>query len=130
MVGEYVLKVYTDGSYKHSTGVGGWAFVVAEDGKVLYKEYGKFDKSTSNRMEIVAVIKALNHLENFSKAIIFSDSKYVLNTIKGKFQRRVNNDLWVRLFHLKTMHPLVEFKWVRGHNGNKFNEMADKLASS
>jgi ribonuclease HI len=96
-----------------------------------------YRKTTNNRMELLAVIVALEKLKRKpSKAIVFSDSKYVVDAIekdwlfnweKKGFAKKKNVDLWKRFLKVYRQHQ-VRFEWVKGHDGNEFNEICDKLA--
>lgn len=94
-------------------------------------------------MEITAVLKAIESLEEPSKIILCSDSQYVCNALKlgwakrwkennwmrNKKDRALNVDLWDKLLNVLEKHNLIEIQWVRGHNGHKENERCDKLAN-
>lgn len=139
-------NIYTDGSCNnHTKNKGGIGFVCEfEERKVLYEYYeGSYTNTTSNRMELLAICRAMEHIinypEKFDSVTIHSDSQYVINSInKGwlyrweseDFKGRKNADLWRLFLKLQEKLPcVVKFKWVRGHNGNKLNEIADGLAS-
>ena len=132
-----MIKIYTDGSSRGNPGPGGYGIVL------LYKDKRKelsqgYKLTTNNRMELTAVIKALEAIKNDKINItIFSDSKYVVESIekgwiwnweKKNFKKKLNSDLW------KTLIPLykklkVKFQWVKGHAGNIENEKCDELAN-
>jgi ribonuclease HI len=126
---------YTDGSCSVSTGDGGYGAIL------YYKEhereiYGGVAHTTSNRMEITAVIKVLETLTEPCKVDIYSDSLYVVNAfdkdwiskwLKLDFRSIKNADLWQSLLELTRRHT-VKFHWVKGHNGTPQNERADELA--
>lgn len=127
---------YTDGSCSVSTGDGGYGAIL------FYKEYekeicGGVPHTTSNRMEITAVIKVLETLTEPCKVDIYSDSLYVVNAfdkdwisrwIKRDFRSIKNADLWQSLLELTRQHT-VKFYWVKGHNGTPENVRADELAT-
>ena len=126
-----MIKIYTDGACSINPGMGGWgAIIIFESGE--QKEIsGSELETTNNRMEITAVIKSLEleELKNDDKVKIYSDSTYVINTITKNWKRNANNDLWDQLDKLLEKR-VVEWEWVKGHSGNKFNEIADNLAVS
>ena len=126
-----MIKIYTDGACSINPGMGGWgAIIIFESGE--QKEIsGSELETTNNRMEITAVIKSLEleELKNDDKVKIYSDSTYVINTITKNWKRNTNNDLWDQLDKLLEKR-IVEWEWVKGHSGNKFNEIADNLAVS
>lgn len=112
---------YTDGSaYPNPGGDGGWA-VVFEDGRELFDSA---KETTNNRMEIAAVIAAVNA----GATVIHTDSMYVVGTITLGWKRRKNNDLWDQLDEALQGHR-VEIVHVKGHNGTVLNERADELAA-
>ena len=123
------MNIYTDGACKTSDKTGGWAFVVIKDEEKVYSEFNSEDDTTNNRMEIMACIKALEYcLENNIKEIIInSDSMYVIGTMTLNWKRKKNTDLWQQMD--STIGGLnITWKHVKGHNGNKYNELCDTLA--
>lgn len=138
------VEIYTDGSCKVATRAksGTCAIVVVDGQKVLYQQGYKYEDTTNNRMELMGCIQAMKWAQdnNTGRVYIHMDSQYVqlgitewIHNWKQKNWRTAgkndvaNKDLWVELDVLKTKLPHVQFQWVRGHNSNKFNEMADKL---
>jgi len=139
------VTIYTDGSYRPSVKAGGWAAVmVYKDGEkeVIKEIFGRdtHGEATSQRMEILAVIMALQHLRVPCKVSVYSDSSYVVNAV-NKWMRRwhdngwqltgggavKNQDLWERLWELMRVH-YVTAVYVKGHDGNPYNERCDTLA--
>ena len=121
--------IYTDGAYSSSRNQGGWAFVVVQNNEVIYKEYDGLMNTTNQRMEIMAMIKTLSWLKNYSISIpikIYTDSMYVIGTITKNYNKNANNDLWDILIPL--VNKDIEYLHVKGHNGDKFNEECDKWA--
>ncbi len=133
--------VYSDGAALGNPGPGGFGAVILCQGKQTELS-GAFSRTTNNRMEMLAVIKALEHLPNPLLPVrIYSDSSYLVNGINrgwavnwrrngwlkpDKTEAR-NRDLWSRLLDL--LAPLqVSFYWLRGHAGNQWNEYCDRLA--
>jgi ribonuclease HI len=137
---ENAVMVYTDGGAIGNPGPGGYG-VVFESGETFC---GGFNLTTNNRMELLAVIVALEALEGETRPIcLHSDSRYVVNGISKNWakswKRRgwkksdgspaMNPDLWQRLLEL--LEGLdVRFFWVKGHAGNPLNEKCDQLANS
>ena len=135
------FKIYTDGACSGNPGKGGWAAIIL-DGKSQYNISGSENKTTNNRMELMAPIKALKKIKTESEVIIYTDSRYVkdgitewikkwkLNNWKSSTKKPVKNkDLWVRLDNSCFKHK-VSWRWVKAHAGNKYNNLADKLAVS
>ena len=134
------VEIYTDGACSGNPGAGGWASVL------LYEQhkkelYGNDKETTNNRMELTAVIEALKALKRPCNVTLYSDSKYVIdsinkdwvykweanNWIKSDRKPALNTDLWKELLALLEVHN-VKFVWVKGHNGNEYNERCDELA--
>ena len=141
------IHFYTDGSCKWNPGPGGYAFVVVESPyeSHVYSFYKSVKYSTTNnRMEMEAFIAAMKHFNsNYIGAdmTIYSDSALICNTLNKSWYKKwevngwltskkdpvANKDLWQEMLPLyKEIVPTVEH--VKGHNGNKFNEIADNLA--
>ncbi|MBA7522689.1 Ribonuclease HI [subsurface metagenome] len=126
-------KVYTDGACEPNPGNGGWGFVII--GSPDIESYGGELDTTSNRMELLAIIKALEYFNSPEYIKVFSDSRYAVNgfndwmhTWRAKGRQKKNMDLWDRLFDLKEFHKRVEAIWVKGHNDDKYNDLADELS--
>lgn len=126
------FMAYTDGScsYVDSHGPGGSAYVILQDGVPIHEAAVGKPYTTSNRMEMLAIISVLNYLPLHSKVVIYSDSQYAIKIFKGEWTAHVNQDL-LRLFNEKVQrHDAVEIHWVKGHNGNEWNEYVDNLATT
>lgn len=125
------IQVYTDGSCIGNPGRGGWAFLVFDVGlkKVVFEESGSERQTTNNRMEMMAIIKALKYLaENDVKnAEIFCDSRLVVNTINLGWKKKANTDLWVEMLSLFSKVE-VKVSWVKAHSTNALNNRVDELA--
>lgn len=89
---------------------------------------GGFRLTTNNRMEMMAVIKGLEAVDPSAKVLISSDSTYVVNTMTKGWKRKANHDLWDQMDRLVKSHN-VSWQWVRGHNGDPGNELADSAAT-
>lgn len=133
-------QLFTDGSCLGNPGPGGWAFLVrirlgnllkVDDSINVVRKQGGTSHTTNNRMELTAVIEGLNWLHSEHPGIdeikIFSDSSWVVNTMKFNWKRKKNLDLWEELTPL-LQKKTITWQWVRGHAGNKENEDCDKRA--
>jgi ribonuclease HI len=134
------IVAYTDGACRGNPGPGGWGVVLQCDGRE--KELcGGEPVTTNNRMEMTAAIRALEALKEPCRVDVYTDSVYVKNGITEwlpNWRRRgwrtagrkpvKNQDLWRSLSELTTMHD-VQWHWVKGHAGNRGNEIADRLAN-
>ena len=135
------FKIYTDGACSGNPGKGGWAAVIL-DGKNQSSISGSENKTTNNRMELMAPIMALKKIKTKSEITIYTDSRYVkdgitewikkwkLNDWKSSNKKPVKNkDLWVKLDNCCQKHD-VSWKCVKAHAGNKLNNLVDELAVS
>lgn len=134
------IYIYSDGACKGNPGTGGWGALLVTDGH--RKEIcGGEANTTNNRMEMTAVIRALESLKRPSTVEVHTDSQYVQKGISewmSGWKRRnwrtadgkpvKNQDLWLQLDALSQLHR-IEWKWVRGHAGHPENERADALAN-
>jgi len=122
---------WTDGACSGNPGPGGWAFVITDrDGNVIIERSGFSEATTSNRMEMTAIIETLTFIPNGSQVHIKTDSRLVANTYNKGWRRNKNLDLWKRFDDAIKRHKLVIIEWVKGHNKIKFNERADHLATT
>jgi ribonuclease HI len=134
------VEIFTDGACKGNPGPGGWGAVMRYNGKER-QLYGGEQQTTNNRMELMAVISALEALTRPASVRVTTDSKYVQNGITewiGNWKRNgwktaarkpvKNSDLWQRLDQLAATHD-VRWSWVKGHSGHPENELADQLAN-
>ncbi len=133
-----MVHIYTDGACSGNPGKGGYGIVMEWVGKPYHKEFSDgYLRTTNNRMELMAVIVALEQLKKEgTDVIIFSDSKYVVDAVEKKwvlnwekkgFAGKKNSDLWLRFLKVYRQHK-VSFVWVKGHNNHKQNERCDELA--
>ena len=121
------ILIHTDGACKGNPGPGGWGTVIEQNGN-QQKLSGSEPQTTNNRMEMTAVIKGLEAIDSSAKVLISSDSTYVINTMTKGWKRKANHDLWDQLDRL-TRGRDISWRWVRGHNGDRGNELADALAT-
>jgi ribonuclease HI len=135
-----VVEIYADGACKGNPGPGGWGALLRMGG-VEKELYGGEAATTNNRMELTAVIQALESLKRRCRVRLYTDSQYVQKGISSwihDWKRRAwrtadkkpvkNVDLWQRLDALAQQHD-VEWHWVKGHAGHPENERADALAN-
>ena len=134
------LKIYTDGACSGNPGRGGWAAIILDKNYKYYSVSGGINNTTNNRMELMAPIMALKKIKKKSKITIYTDSKYVkdgitdwirkwkVNNWKNSNKKPVKNkDLWIKLDNSCQKHE-INWKWVKAHAGNKYNNLADELA--
>jgi len=134
-----MIKVYTDGACKGNPGDGGWGVLII-NGSENKELYGGEKNTTNNRMELMAVIMAIESIDRIQDVTIFTDSTYVQKGIsewiinwkrngwKSSNKQPVKNqDLWVRLDSLNSEQ--ITWQWVKGHSGHIENDRADYLAN-
>ena len=132
------INIYTDGSSLGNPGPGGYGIILEWKKKNYTKEYSKgFAFTTNNRMELLAVIVALEKLKvKKANVEVYTDSRYVVDSVelkrvfkwkKNNFKKTKNPDLWIRFLKIKERHD-IKFRWVKGHNDHPQNERCDKLA--
>lgn len=134
-----MLKIWTDGSCLGNPGPGGWAFV-ATDGVHMAERSGAEENTTNNRMELMAVLRAITAAARHNEIEIHTDSQYVKNGMQSWIKNwRKNNwrtadkkpvknqDLWQKLDDAASKIK-IHWVWVRGHNGEELNERCDELA--
>jgi len=129
------IIIYSDGCCSPNPGHGGYgAVIIHPDETEDYISNGERN-TTSNRMELTAAIVPINRFKKKCNIILYSDSRYVVNGInkwldswkrKGKIMK--NMDLWNKIYDLKKLHD-IKVKWVKGHAGNRYNELADMLST-
>lgn len=138
-----MVEIYTDGGYSIPRGVGGYGVVVVENNKVVATISEKITKATSNIAELKAFLKALDicyEKYKYDKVTIFSDSQYCVrgfnswlkgwhtnDFVKHNGEEVKNKDLWVCIHEMKQKLKKVKVEWVKGHNNNEYNELADSL---
>ncbi len=135
------ITIYTDGACSGNPGPGGYGVVLLDSSGRRREISEGFQNTTNNRMELRAVIAALEALKRPCDVTLYSDSEYVVNAVlKGwlvNWQRKgwrkadkkpvMNIDLWQRLLPKLQEHN-IEFRWTKGHAGNPENERCDELA--
>lgn len=128
-----VIECYTDGAFSSAREQGGVGIVFVKDNEIIYKYSKCIQKTTNNRCELIAVIKTLQALAKpIDKLVIYSDSQYVICSINKGWQRKKNRDLWALFDYFydqaKKYCSDIQFEWVKGHENNEYNNIADKLA--
>ena len=133
------IVVYTDGSYRWKLQCGGWAAVIIHEGEIQ-EISGAEMHSSNNRMELMGPIKALQSIAAGANVYVFTDSQYVKKGVSiwmYGWKRRnwltfeqkpvLNMDLW-QLLDIEQSRHMVSWHWVRGHDGDLYNERCDQLA--
>jgi ribonuclease HI len=137
---EGLVEIYSDGACRGNPGPGGWGAILRFNG--TEKElFGGEAATTNNKMELTAVIRALEALTRPSKVHVYTDSQYVQKGIKewihgwkrngwktAAKEPVKNKELWIELDELRKKHE-IEWHWVKGHAGHPENERADALAN-
>lgn len=132
------IEIYTDGSCNnaHGSRKGGWGAVMIFNGENI-RISGRQEKTSSNRMEMTAIVASLNKLNQsklrVDEVTVYADSQYAINIFNGTWRASSNIDL-VEEFHrvnnaLAIKGTKIIFRWVKGHSGNVYNELADHLAN-
>lgn len=125
---------YTDGGCCNTSiyREGGSAYVILHKGEIFKKASKGFKDTSSNRMELLAILSAVASLPPKSNVLIHSDSQYAINVLCGNWKAKANLNL-IESFR-KTVKEKklgrVEFKWVKGHNGDYYNEMVDSMCTA
>ena len=123
-------EIWTDGGYSISNGVGAYAFLVLQGNEEVYRHAEKVERSTNNRCELLAIINAVRLLPDHCSATIYTDSQYCIGVLTGQYRRKKNTDIldeWDIIVESKSLN--IEFEWVKGHSGNKYNELCDELCN-
>ena len=134
------IIVYTDGACSGNPGIGGWGAVILIPNKEPIHLNGGSNQTTNNQMELTAAIKVLQYFKEPLDIKLYTDSKYVMNGIeswivnwkkngwKTSAKKPVKNkEMWEEL-DIQILKHSIQWQWVKGHAGNKHNEMADFLA--
>jgi ribonuclease HI len=134
--------VFTDGGSHPNPGPGGWGWVWVEDGEIREQAHGHDPQTTNNRMELTALLSAFRALPEDAEAVVYTDSRLCVDTItkwapgwerKGWMRKGdplKNLDLIKELLALYRKHPGCKLEWIAAHNGYRWNEYADSLASA
>ncbi len=134
--------VFTDGSCDPNPGPGGWGFVWVENDEIVLSQHGRDPDTTNNRMELKALIEAYRALPGDARVTVHSDSQICVKTVnewaagwaKRGWKRKTgpikNLELVQELYALAREHPGVELRWIKAHDGSRWNEYADALAST
>ena len=135
-----MIKIYTDGACSGNPGIGGWGVVILENNNDPIYLNGGDDNTTNNRMELSAALNALKFFKEKKELTLITDSKYLKDGIQSWIQNWKKNgwktaskkpvknkELWLGLDEMIMKHN-INWKWVKGHAGNKYNEKADYLA--
>lgn len=132
-----LYEVYTDGSYKH--GRGSWAFVILKDGKVLKESSGSTRRTTCTRMEFQAAIEALQVLPENAEAILYTDSRILVDTMTlwlqewkdygwvKKNDRPIPGADQIQILDQLIQDRKIQWKWIKAHSGIVHNERCDEL---
>ena len=131
------IEIYTDGSYKQ--GLGSWAYVIVKNGVMVHEASGRVQKTSSHRMEFQAAIEALKSLSPKTKAILYSDSKILVQTVniwmqvwhRNQWCKKKNSPI-ANLDQIQALHQLqqnhqISWQWIKAHSGIHFNERCDEL---
>ena len=133
--------VFTDGACEGNPGPGGWAFVWVDDDRIVTEKHGADPATTNNRMELTALIEAFRALPADARLTVYSDSELCVKTINewaAAWERRgwrrksgpiANLELVKTLYALARAHPKVELRWIKAHDGSRWNEYVDALAN-
>tara|TARA_B100001079_G_scaffold34657_1_gene26319 strand:+ start:45 stop:521 length:477 start_codon:yes stop_codon:yes gene_type:complete len=133
------VNIYTDGSSIGNPGPGGYGIIMVLENNAYKKEVSQgFSLTTNNRMELLAVIVALENIKIINSNVeVFTDSKYVSDAVEKKwvfeweklnFKKKKNPDLWKRFLIIYRKHN-VTFTWIKGHNNQPENERCDYMAN-
>lgn len=134
--------VFTDGGCDPNPGPGGWGMVHVEHGEIVYEQCGGDRDTTNNRMEMSAIIHALEHLPKTIEITVYSDSELCVKTLtewakvwkRGGWTRKggkpiANLDLVIRAYEALGEHSGIRLQWIKAHDGSRWNEYADALAT-
>lgn len=142
-----VYNIYTDGGCRTDIGLGGWSYVIVHKKEIIKEDSGLVEQTTNNIMELTGVIKGMeSFIRNFPKLVksahvnVICDSTYAISGIKHRWIEKwksngwhkfgtnhpvKNRELWETIDDLNNIFNSIQWYWVRGHNGNKFNEKVD-----
>jgi len=122
--------IYTDGGCAYNPGgPGGYGVVMINDETGEKRKFSQgYISTTNNRMEIRGVLHAVKEMKPGDSAVIHTDSQYTVNCMTGAWKKQKNRDLWKEM-ESAAAGKKIEMKWVRGHNGDLYNEICDKMAT-
>ncbi len=133
------ITIYTDGACSGNPGPGGWAALIIYENKEVSISGGE-ENTTNNRMELLATIRAIEKIDGDESLEIYTDSKYVRDGItlwihkwkqngwRTADKKPVKNiDLWQHLDKI-ILNKSIQWQWVKGHSGDKYNDIVDQLA--
>lgn len=138
-----MIKLFTDGACAPNPGCGGWGCVIVYPSGQTAQHCGYIsDNTTNNYSELYAIYEGIRRVDPRVKTIIYTDSQYVVNSINNGWAKNwhkrnwktangnpiAHKDLWVKILAMIDKRNL-SFEWIKGHSGNIYNEMADKLAT-
>lgn len=126
--------IYTDGAYSRLRNEGAFAYVILDKNGIIVKRSAyKCINETNNRMELKAIIAAIYNIpckDDKVSVLVVSDSQYALCTLFGTWRRNLNKDLFdVYERIMKEREIDIEWKWVKGHDGDYYNEMCDRMCN-
>lgn len=121
---------YTDGSCDNLSpyGEGGSAYILMKEGTIIKEAKKGFVGTTNNRMEMLAIISAVNSTPKNADLIVYTDSQYCITSFTNVKKPKKNLELINLYHHCASNLNSIEFRWVKGHNGDKYNELVDSMA--
>lgn len=126
------VEIYTDGSCignGRPDATGGWAYCIKSSHAEDVYDSGGAIGTTNNQMEMTAVLEALKTANPNVPTTVYSDSKYVIETLKGVFKIGKNQELWKQLKDQAARFTTIRYIWVKGHANNEYNNKVDYLAN-
>lgn len=127
------IIAYTDGAYSSSRDQGGIGLVILNDGKIVQQFSRMYKHTTNNQMELGAIIIVLRAIKGpIDSLTIYTDSMYCIGCATLGWKRKKNQKMWEEFDkqyeRVKALCPDIKFEHIKGHNGDKYNEMCDKFA--
>lgn len=127
------ITAYCDGAYSPARKTSGSGVVILKDGEIVLKYGKRFEGGTNNTAELCAVILAMSSVvKPIDEFELYTDSMYIIGTINDNWAVKSNKKLWNRFkehyVKLYKLCPKISFHWVKGHDSNIYNNLADKLA--
>lgn len=126
------LIAYTDGSSNNNSvnREGGAAYIIlSENGEIIHRASKGFKNTTNNRMEVLAIISAVNFCPEETELTVYTDSQYAITVLGNRTKKQnLNMDLILKYRIISRKLKSINFVWVKGHNGDKYNEMVDQMA--